>query len=222
MSRFESGQFHIPETVRNLGNLQELLLDERKSAKNQLQQIQRMLQAIWDVTEKTLYPLPGITGNRILYVPTKRLEELGLVSIVQDGKKRTAQGRVRRTADTINGHKDSIMIDRPYANGPFTFLDSYINEEVEATKPNEGQSRRHDSSVEEKLVLTKEEDGNFTVTIEGHKAPERVFIDGKWRNLVPLPTEFKERKVTARRLNTTFALLVEGIASGILGKPKEK
>lgn len=209
----------MPDLIKNLVPIKRLFLDQGPVDQNQ-RKPQQTLRAIWSICDG-VFPL----GMRDIKwsVPAIRLVELGLVSD-QTGH------RMKRRVDVIKGvdellgktgrevEKNTITIEKIADKDGFTLTERYVNMD-EPLRINNGRGYL-DTHTEEQSQLVKMGQ-QFKIDFMGRRqeqfrlhALDRVWIpeDGRQQTL----SQFEPIEVTGRRINTTLALLVEGLYPGCI------
>lgn len=197
----------IPEFIKELGEISKLFSQEKR---------QQALDAIWnicsallpqrvkeadDISEKDFESTsPVIT----LTVPSGRLIEMGLVS--------DQTGSQIKRIDSRGTEKNTITIERTTSGG-FILTERYMNE-LHRIDNGDGYSYAY---TEEQSQLDKQ-DGQFNISITGRR--EQLHLQALDREWIPEQqqsvSEFAPLEVTESRINTTLALLVEGLSPGYI------
>lgn len=198
----------IPVCIRQIGPVDQLFLDEKKSVGGQPVKLRKILEAIWDILS-VFYPLDR-TGDTILEIPSNRLADLGLVSSATKARiERRKQRRQREGQYAADTSKNVLLIMG--IGTDFVLTETYVTEEEIL-----GSGIRRDCVVRDRICLTKGEE--FVISIEREMEKYHIHaLNAIWH----LEEQESDRRqatveVTARRVNIILALLLEGIVPGYL------
>jgi len=198
----------IPELIRKLGDVRGLFLNENISVNAQPEEFQKALGTIWDIAS-VFYP-EGRSGSVRLSVPSQRLIELGLVSKKVRERIKTKESRKREAEDVRN----FITLESFASEEGIGFL---ITETYLAEAEFHGEARL-DSVVEERTFLIRDTDDKLQIKIEKGESNSHLHALGEiWVSREKKASrEYKLIETTSRRINTTLALLAEGLAPGYI------
>lgn len=195
-----------------LSGVQKLFLDESRELNFQGEKEQALLRKTWE-TISLLYP-ESRNGQTTICVPSDKLVELGLVSSLaaeQIIQRRDRKMGYRGQISAGDEPQNVVTIDRSVEG--FRVTKTYVGEEQ-----NVGQESllRRDKIVRERLLLTKS-GVSFTAQLEVTEGESHLHaLDRTWFPIETAERSFESRPITARDLNRTLALLVEGLSPGYL------
>lgn len=211
MYREQQPQKRVPEFIAALGQINGLFLDKKEPCNEEDERTQKLLEAIWSITS-IFYPL-GEEGEVILTAPSETLVDIGLVSPTTAER---IKGRIIRKSETEKEVDENVIKIRAVPGG-FIVTETYMVEETYYE-----ESVRLDTVIEERLTLTRGEDGKLHAQIEKRDSdPHLHTLDKVWHitpdvnSSHPRP-EYKQTELTPNTINTTLALLAEAITPGCI------
>ncbi|MCL5433075.1 MAG: hypothetical protein M1524_03080 [Patescibacteria group bacterium] len=194
----ESNTKNIPEAILKLGDIRKNFLTEYDVVEH-TEKYHRTVRAIWTLC--SMFYQNNKNGISVtLQVPSERLLRLGLVS--DEAGKAIISRKERKSG---NGNLEHNVVTISKTEFGFRIVENYMNEEEFHN------AHRIDSLVEETTELSQGENLSLRISIYGRAVSRHLHAyGGVWEEKPKTETDEK-LAVTARRVNTTLALLAEGI-----------
>lgn len=187
-------------------NIRDYFLKEDVEFDPNSQASQRILKAIWCIGSSF-----GPYHSPNLYIPSKRLEELGLIS--EDAAHRMKE-KTSQSLESLPLIPTNRLQSTRNPAGGFIITEEYTD--VEGFYEMNDGGARQDHVVNVQMHLTQI-DGMYFVRMEQTRADYQLHALGQiWVPSKPSQPNFAPIEVTPRRLNTTLALFVEGICRGYI------